>query len=381
MLLLLSLALAGCTPRSPAVPPPQPMVAVRSSPPVDGGLFLQGFDVTWKARPHRLSRMEIAARGSLEAEDDPLAGILAAEVRGGTWASGQLATDTPIVTVRYGALLSPEVVFRPGSTDLVLRGRVGRRGEPDVPAEASVEVTVELPPDAPRDAVAVWLTGFELDTAPSHPNGYTPHAIAVRASEPILEGDTARFTVTARLEAAPVIDRTQHLAEYGSRVRVDYAVVTAAGADTRFAIRSSVDQGKASVTRHVDPARVPITAQGEAGWPNGVAGLSGFDLDVLVDGAHDGRYVRSLTVGLEDGRYDGARGTYDALVALRFDNTGKLPRKMKVEAEAEFTLLQLPEDAEIRTGRWSPPADGLAHVVSYPDLSPMDGKVADGSVP
>jgi hypothetical protein len=112
-----------------------------------------------------------------------------------------------------------------------------------------------------------------------------------------------------------------------------------------------------------------------------VAGLSGFDLDVLVDGAHDGRYVRSLTVGLEDGRYDGARGTYDALVALRFDNTGKLPRKMKVEAEAEFTLLQLPAEAEIRTGRWSPPADGLAHVVSYPDLLPMDGKVADGSVP
>lgn len=377
---LIAGSLAACVPSQPRIPPPEPMAAIRYGTALEGGLFLQGFDVSWHARPHRLSHLEVGVHGGVPSDGGPFTGVLESDVRGGTWASGKMASDVPRVTLGYGGVTSPDIGFWHGSTLVTLNGRLGRRGEADAPAERAVEVSFELPDGTPTDALVVWLTGFELSTLPSHPNGYTPHSLAVRLGEPTLEGRTVRFEVFARFQAAPVLDRTQRLAEYGSGVRVDYVVVTARDAKAqRFGLQSSIDHGiePSNLTRRIEPARMPVTVQVAPGKETAVAGLSGFEVDLLVDGPVAGRYMRSLTVALEDGRYDSGRGTYDALVAMRFANSGKLPRPVKVRAQAEFTLLQLGPDAQVREGRWSPPADGPAHVVTYPGFDHVDPEMAD----
>lgn len=375
-LIVLVLFAWACVPKSPDVTPHAPAVDIRPGPVRAGGLFLQGFDVEWTSRPHRVRHLGVRTAGRMSADGREIVGELGAEVRGGTWASGRIAFDTPRIDVRYGAVAAEGLDYLHGSTTLQVVGQLGRRRQPDRPAAGTTTVEVPLPVDAGAAApMAVWLTGFDIDTAPSHPNGYTPHAIAVWLGQPERVGDRVRFDVHARFEAAPVLDRAQQLAEYGATVRVDWAIaMPEGGATRRFGVRVALAHGVDPIRLgdRSEPARVPLTVDHLAPLPLAVAGLSGFEVDLLGDGPVDGRYLRALTVGLEDGRYDPARGTYDALVALRFANAGHLARPIRVEAAAEFTLLQLPRDADVREGRWSPPPSAQAYRVGYPSMEALE---------
>ena len=365
-------ALVACPPKTPTVLPPTPSASTNVGSPLGGALFLQGFDVQWTFRPHRMKRLAIGAEGELGARG--LTGDLVASVVGGSFANGAVMSDTPEVTLYYGGLVSPEVTFVHGETQLTLSGALGTRKYPEVVAEATVPVSVALPADMATGGVAVWLTGFDFLAGADHPNGYTPHAVAVDLSEPTFRDGHVDFDVHAMFQAAPVLDRVEKLAEYGSTVAVHYTVVLARhGHAQRFGVHAAVEHGvdvdpDEKISKKNDPARIPVTVDVARNLAAAVAGISGFKFELQETGPVDGRYMRAITVGLEDGRYDGARGTYDGLVDLRFANAGKLPRPVRVDASAWFTLLQLPDAAEVRQGRWTPPVDGKGHHVVYPDM-------------
>lgn len=341
--------------------------------PDDATLVLQGFDVVWKARPHRLSRLAFGALGQA-GDDAPIAGRLIAEVRGGSWASGERASDAATRTLRYAAVESDQVHVLSGTTELSLDGRFGRRKGPRESATSSQGVEVALPPDVPPEDVAVWIGGFEMDTTRTHAAGYTPNALGVWLDAPRREGETLTFDLTATLQAAPVPDRRQQLSAYGSDVRVDWVVAWAEGGTaTRVLARSSLDEGIEPVrlARKSRPARLPVSADLDPGPVDAVAGLSGFTLELKAQGPVSGRYLRAVTAGLEDARYDPERGTWQALAVLRFANAGQIPRPVRVEAEAVYTVLQIPEHADVRAGRWTT-TGGQRSVVAYPEMEPVE---------
>lgn len=326
------------------------------------GLALQGFNASWVTRPHRIRRVEFGAVGA--GSDHDLDGTMTIELRGGAWADGEKGTDTPEAYLDYAAVFAPDLTYLPGHADLILTGGVD--GAARIAAEGSAAVVVALDPALPRDALAVWVTGFSFETDAAHPDGYTVHALSVAASEPIYKAGSVHFRIDAAFDAGAVPDRGQDLAAYGSTVRIDYAIVAASGHAERFAIASGDPEGREKEAR-LDVYLTPVSLDVPTGLPIAVAGLSGFDMEIIEDGRVDGRYLRSLTVDLEDERYDSARGRYEASALTRFDNAGSLPRPVRVSERAAWTLIQLPS-GELRSGRFAPSLDDQLHRVEYPSL-------------
>lgn len=354
--------LVACHANAPAIAPlPSTSSAVTGSA-EPGGLALQGFDVTWETRPHRIRRVEFGAVGA--GSDLALDGMLSLELRGGSWADGEKGSDTPEAHLDYSSIFAPDLTYLPGHADLALSGSIA--GADRVTAAAGVDVVVPLDAGLPREALAVWITGFSFETDPAHPDGYTVHQLSVAASEPTYVDGAVHFRIDACFDAGAVPDRGQDLGAYGSTVRIDYAVIASHGRAQRFAIVSGDPEGREKEAR-LDVYRTPIALDVATGLPVAIAGLSSFDMDVIEDGRIDGRYLRSLTVDLEDERYDSARGRYEASALTRFANAGPLPRPVRVSEQASWTLIQLPK-GEIRNGRFAPPPDGQLHRVGYPSF-------------
>lgn len=364
------LLLAACAPAPPRTPPLEPAVAAAVVPGAAvGGLFLQGFAVRWEERPHRLRRLGFEASGEA-LPDAPLVGALRAEARGGSWSDGRKASDRPMFAVRYGAVASGDLRATLGSVHLDVVGTRGRDGRSPASGEATVHVP--LPPEVALAPVAVWLTGFTVDTAPSHPDGFTPQALAVELGPPRAEAGGVTFDVRVRCDAAPVLDRRQQLAAWGASFDVGWLLVAAPGGEVR---RVEVERARDlavlpnETPGNREPLRVPLHAALDPGLAVPIAGLSGFTLSLDETGPATGRYLRALAVGVEDERYDPGRGAFDALVGLQFSNFGAVPRRVHVEARAAVTVLQPASPADVRRGAWTPPPSGFAHVASYPDLA------------
>ena len=108
------------------VPPPPGPPVVESGSPGPSALFLEGFDLVWDLRPHRLRRLTVGAIGTAAVATAP-GGELRAQGQGGTWASGEEATDTPRLGVIYGNLQADGVFVVPARAKLALRGRNKKR--------------------------------------------------------------------------------------------------------------------------------------------------------------------------------------------------------------------------------------------------------------
>lgn len=337
-------------------------------------MHLQGFAVTWQARPHRISRLRIGAAGVVDAGSDGPTGKIWSEVRGGTWASGQMAFDRPDVRVLYGGLTSPDIALVPGEAELVIRGGLGRKDAEDKVPEGSITVEVPVPEDGPWTASVAWLTALDVATAPSHPNGYTPNSLAVDLSEPAIEDGVAKVKVHARVEAAPTPDRVQRLKSYGATVRVRFAVVLARDGDAfRPELETQLAGGIESSDglRKLPSERLPFEIELGTGRQVAIGGLSGFSLDVRQKGPISGRYMRALTVAVEDERFDPATSRYSAQAALRFTNAGGVTRPAKVDAKVAVSVLAL-DEGEVVSGRkaWGP-LSGPA-CITYPDMAVDD---------
>lgn len=335
-----------------------------------GALFLQGFDVRWHARPHRVSGLGFGASGV--GDDGELLGRIWGRIRGGTWASGAAASDAASLQVKYAAIQSPGVHVSTARAELVLRGSRRQRDE-EGPAETSVTVELDVPVLAGDDALVAWISGFDFDTTASHENGYTPHAIAVTVAEPRrLPSGRVAVDVSARLDGAPVPDRRQKLAEYASAATVEVVVVAAEHAHAER-LSTGLDEDVPALEQGAlrrAPQRLPLSAALHDDVRSAVGGLSGFSLEVDADGPISGRYLRAMTVAVEDERLDLARGSYDAAAALRFANDGTIPRRLHVAAHVDVSLLQLHDPAAVRRGRWQS-AEGQQAAVAYPSMAPL----------
>lgn len=360
-LLLVAAAAAG-PPRTP--PPDAPTVQI--APAVDETLFLEGFDLVWDKRPHRLRRLLVGATGGGEGA------ALQASAQGGTWATGEKGSDTPRLRIDYGQLSAAGVRFVPVRVTLPLQGRAKGPDRMDVVPQQTIAVTVPLPPGTPPDATLLpWLTGLDVSTLPSHEVGYTPHALSVTLGAPQRTGDAAVVHVHGRVEAAPVPDRNQQLQDYRATVVVDLVVVVAEAAEGRRVHAHKTLQRNiepVASPRRGAPFRIPLEAALPAEADQVVAGLSGFSIEFGREGPTSGRYLRALTVGLRDPRVDPARATWTADADLRMSNAGELSRAIRVHGELDASLLILPRSGRLGRGSWSPAAGtGCA---SWPALDP-----------
>jgi hypothetical protein len=180
--------------------------------------------------------------------------------------------------------------------------------------------------------------------------------------------------VTARLDGAPVPDRRQALGAYASTAWVELVVVGSEHAHATR-LRTGLDEDVPPLEEGAlrrSPQRLPLGAELAPGTVTAIAGLTGFSLEVDSQGPMSGRYLRALTVAVEDERLDLARGSYDAAGALRFANSGPIPRKLHLAADLEVSLLQLTEPAAVRRGRWQP-GPGQGAVVAYPSMEEVEG--------
>jgi hypothetical protein len=366
--------LLACHAHPPSIAPAAPTAAALiDGAPVHGGLVLEGFDVTWDTRPHRIQRVSFGAVGTLTAEG--VAGQLTTELRGGSWADGDRGTDEPIARLDYAVLESPDLSYVAGHADLVLTGGLDAGGARRS-AHGVVLASVPLDDRLPHDALAVWITGFSVTAGAEHPDGFTVHSLGIGVSAPEYDGHDVTFEVSGGMDAGAVPDRPQDLSDYGTTVRVEYAVIAAKGHAERFSV-AEADAGTADDAPHRDLFTAPIGLDVPAGLPVGVVGLSSFDIELIADGPLDGRYVRSVTVALDDVDYDGDRGRFDATARLQFANDGPIPRRTTVRENAEWTLVQLAA-GDVRTGTFAPDADDPMHRVYYPSFSEVSVKSASG---
>jgi hypothetical protein len=371
-MLLIALFLS-CVPKTVPVQLPDPGGEAAAQATGRGALFLQGVDVRWHARPHRVSGLGFGASGV--DVDDVLTGTLFGRIRGGTWASGVAATDVASLSVKYGAVQGSHLAVATARAELSLVGALPKRDQEGLSAQTTVTVELPLPELSPEAEVVVWLQGFDFDTRPSHDTGYTPRAIGVSLG-PVerTEAGMVSVDVTARLDGAPVPDRRQALGAYASTAWVELVVVGSEHAHATR-LRTGLDEDVPPLEEGAlrrSPQRLPLGAELAPGTVTAIAGLTGFSLEVDSQGPMSGRYLRALTVAVEDERLDLARGSYDAAGALRFANSGPIPRKLHLAADLEVSLLQLTEPAAVRRGRWQP-GPGQGAVVAYPSMEEVEG--------
>lgn len=346
------------------LPPSAPVVEVQE--PIQEVVFLEGFDLVWRLRPHRLRRLVVGA----SAHDASEPAQLWALAQGGTWASGERGLDTPDISVSYATLQASGVVALPARVTLSLRGRAKGRDALDIIPEAATVVSLPLPPDSGVVALVPWITGLDISTLPSHEAGYTLHGLDVSLGEPSVEDGQIQVPVQARLEAAPVLERPQRLIAYASTIVVDMVVLVAPkGTAERVRGDLMLRRGSAPLAapRRGAPAQVPLSAPLRADTRSAVAGLSGFSIEVDREGASAGRYLRALTIGLRDSRVDLSRSTWAAEAELRLSNAGDLARALPVRGSVTSTLLQLPVPVQVARGRFAP--DTGTGCARYPDLA------------
>jgi hypothetical protein len=356
MILFVLACAAHVTPLAPAAP----VVAFGAD--AHEVLALQGLSYEWRVRPHRLSHLSFGAM-----LDGPGRGTIAAEVRGGSWASGEVALDEPTFVTDVAYVASPDLFARHGTVRLTLSGALSdRHAGGGGRAHASIELPAEdLSPDA---SLGVALCGFRLDSV-THESGYTIHALGIETGPPVREGDVVRFDIDARVQPGPVPDRRQRLATYGAEVQVDWVLlaIDSGGQATRKVLDARL---RDSIVPGQRAQRFPVAWETAAGTDRAVALLSGFDLDITKDGWVAGRYLRALAVGIEDERT--ADGRYEADVVFRFANNGPAKRRVPAEARASFTLLELGADAQVATDRWTSSGTHQREVVAFPGLEAIE---------
>lgn len=321
---------------------------------------LQGFHVRWDARPHRLHslgmQVDLAAAPGGGTE-----GTLAAQVRGGSWASGVKAHDTPAIEVDYAALTSRHRPAYQGTANLQLAGNIAPEREKRVPAAGGIRIDDPLPQGA--TGAAVFLTGFQIDTDAAHPDGFTVHELGISVGPPTVAHGRVAFDVTARLVAAAVLDRRQNLEDYGASVDIYYVVVpSAAEAVHRLSVTGTMTRGISLVNDNeaVRPGRFPFAVDTHA--PAALVGLSGFLLQLDEQGSTSGRYLREVGVQLDDVRLDPVRGRVDGDAEMVFSNSGDVARPIAVTLSADLTVLDLTAGETTWSGRW-------ADVLPIPEVS------------
>lgn len=418
---------SGTTP--PTLPAPDaatPIALFAMRPPVASALYLQGFDVSWETRPHRLQSLVVVADAGAPAAQTPPSGALLARVQGGSWADGRVARDEALVNIAYGGVSSREASIYRGAVRTAVRGDASPMGarEPaivtipvevpltaatsaapatggttempmEVPMEAPMEAPTETPmgtaPETPPaagtappeaanqaadearaaryDGGAVFLQGIAIQTDAAHPDGFTPHVLAVQLGPVTVRDGIARFDLTVEVQAAAVPDREQHLTDYGAEVEVGWVLVPAAaervhrleasgGAAHGIEVEATASKG--------EPVPLPVGVDLQPDTEDVAVGLSGFRVAIDQAGLDSGRYLRSLGMTVADAGVDPWRRRWDGVVEARFSNAGEVTRADAVALQADVTVLELGEGDRSWSGRWSTSVSGGDQQLPYP---------------
>lgn len=326
---------------------------------------LQGFDIAWESRPHRLRSLGFIVDVRGDAAGNPT-GSLTASAQGGSWASGEQARDTPAIELDYAGFSSPVRQPVTGHVQVTVDGRGGTVVRDIVPAKGTARVEVAVPEGTA--AVGTFLTGFSIQTDPLHEFGFTLHELEIQLGAPEVVGDRAAFDVTVRFVAAPVPDRAQDLSVYGGTIDVWYAVIpTAVEGVARRAETGRLEHG---IELEAGPVTRPVRRNVEVLTdPNGVGamiGLSGFRVAVDEAGLLSGRYLRELAIRAEELRYDPFLHEADASISLLFSNAGPVTRPISVDVGASITVLSLLPRERTWSGRWDTALEQPLQTVPYP---------------
>lgn len=370
----------GTATAPPTLPPPAaatPIALFATRPPVASALYLQGFDVSWETRPHRLRSLVIVADAGAPSGATPPTGALLARVQGGSWADGEVANDVAMVNLAYGGITSPSAPIYRGAVRAALRGEASPARAP-VPAIVTIPVEVPLAgaptvassePATPYDSGAVFLQGLAIETDGAHPDGFTPHVLSVQLGPVTVANGVARFDLTLEVQAAAVPDRDQHLVSYGAEVEVGWVLVPATAARVH---RVQASGGAAhgieidAMQSQAEPVPLPVGTDLRPGTRDVAVGLSGFRVAIDQTGVLAGRYLRSFGVTLADTGVDPWRGRWDGIVEARFSNAGEVTRAESVALQADVTVLELAEGERSWSGRWTTPVTGDAQRIPYP---------------
>ncbi len=396
---------ASAPPTLPAPDVGTPIALFAMRPPVASALYLQGFDVSWETRPHRLhSLVVVADAGAPSAQTPPSGGLLAA-VRGGSWADGEVANDAAMVNLAYGGISSESTPIYRGAVRASLKGEAAPLGGAE-PARVTIPVEVPLsggaaaptapgpaavapgtattipdpaaavpPTDAPvvpaaqYDGGAVFLQGLAIETDAAHPDGFTPHTLAVQLGPVTVTNGVARFDLTLEVQAAAVPDRDQHLAGYGAEVEVGWVLVPAAAERVhRLEAAGGATHGiEVDAQRgHAEPVPLPVGADLRQGTTDVAVGLSGFRVAIDQSGIDAGRYLRDLGITVADAGVDPWRRRWDGVVEARFSNAGDVTRSESVALEADVTVLELGAGDRAWSGSWTTPVTSGPQQMAYP---------------
>ncbi|MDP2308344.1 MAG: hypothetical protein Q8P18_20160 [Pseudomonadota bacterium] len=386
---------ATAPPTLPAPDAASPIALFAMRPPVASALYLQGFDVSWETRPHRLQSLVIVADAGAPAAATAPTGALLARVQGGSWADGEVAQDAAMVNLAYGGISSANAPIYRGAVRAALHGEASPTHAPE-PALVTIPVEVPLTPaaapaagtpgaatstpapaptDAPAplasayDGGAVFLQGLAIETDAGHPEGFTPHVLSVQLGPVTVADGVAHFDLTLEVQAAAVPDRDQHLASYGAEVEVGWVLVPASAARVH---RLETSGGAAhgieidALQSRAEAVPLPLGVALTPGTTEVAVGLSGFRVAIDQTGLVAGRYLRSLGVTLADTGVDPWRSRWDGVVEARFSNAGDVTRAESVALQANVTVLELGAGDRAWAGRWSTSVTGEAQQTPYP---------------
>lgn len=353
----------------------------------DGGSSVEPVIVTtdlthfWDRLPHRISQLEVTSTAAADGS-----GVtLRAQNDGGTFG----AVDGANVRQAFDVWRAADLVSLEGSVVV----EIGPTGSVDPEGHVATAVASETSAElAAAGAVVAFLRGYRVDSdlyedepafesaIPYDPAlGYTTQGIGIQLGVPTVSGDVVSFDVTARnsLGFSDRDDLNQAIVDATTWVRVDYLLVGATGSSAN-ASRGEVsydlsyaEYGLDTAHAHAEGPVQALSVAGAAGAPNGLTGITGFDVWLNVAGRGDpgcavvqeeintwdemisgpGRYVTELSVRLWDTSYDAARGEATGRMDLMLSNTSEFKEvgNICLEVRGEMGLLQFGGAAQVET--------------------------------
>ncbi len=289
----------------------------------------QGFNYRWSELSHRVSLV----RAWLEPDGGLSMGLV-----GGSWSTGAEFTDDAAFRMRWAALSSDQLYAVHGETELL----VGPEGF------AEQEVTLDAEGLLSWPDHVVLLRGFWLDTdvaqSADYPGdydpalGYTSRGFGVALGTPRVEGDTLRFTASARADWGPSgegdpADRSDMngAAPYATTgMTIAWTALGFKGPSTRSLL------GADSPLEHDPPYsdQGPVSAEITPSSDYNLNGIAGFDLRIEPqDGGGEGEYLRSF--GAELVQDD--RGGGEVLAEV---TTSSIIELVPMQAAAEVLLVR-----------------------------------------
>jgi len=322
--------------------------------PLRTGVVLRGLGFDWQKTPHRLNKLGAMVQGKPQGQAIELE--LSSLMEGGSWSTGQAASDKVEYEVGYTAVRTRAARFVEG-TFAPIQVKGDAKAKPEVVAQASQKQQLSLTAVGLSGAkqVVLVLRGFTIDTDLTHEDGYTNRGFTVRLQNTERQGDQLLTTLLVRVHAGPVVDRDQNLESYGATVTVGYTLIAL---DSGQVATKTVGY-ELDLPGGVEPKQPPADATkalqsfgGLSSISTALVALSGFEIYLnRGDTLFPGRYLRAVRVMNEKLSLDPGKGEASLWTDGYYSNAGLVTNPTKLEFTADLALIGLDDpDARVEDG-------------------------------